>query len=172
MRYTKSWRTTKWCERLWVGVPAGMNCGRTIFPHSTKPITHEGQLDSRGFANGVTDAYQGNDRKKGDLSLPNLKPQSAANDICRSRKSTDMTPSKKSEPHRQSPAHIRCSRSAMGSVYLHPAHREYMAYPRAAALAEVGWSPKAAKNYEDFLVRLRLHLRRLKAMGMNYRPPD
>jgi len=48
-------------------------------------------------------------------------------------------------------------------------HLEYMAYPRAAALAEVAWTPKALKNYEDFLVRLRRHVARLEAMGVNYR---
>ncbi|TKJ37715.1 MAG: beta-N-acetylglucosaminidase [Planctomycetes bacterium B3_Pla] len=51
-------------------------------------------------------------------------------------------------------------------------HREYMAYPRAAALAEVGWSPKASKDYESFLARLSRHLDRLKVMGVNYRKPD
>jgi len=50
-----------------------------------------------------------------------------------------------------------------------PEHLEYMAYPRAAALAEVGWSPKTLKDYEGFLVRLRHHLKRLHAMGINYR---
>ncbi len=51
-------------------------------------------------------------------------------------------------------------------------HREYMAYPRAAALAEVVWTPKALKNYEDFLARLRHHVGRLEAMGVNYRKLD
>jgi len=51
-------------------------------------------------------------------------------------------------------------------------HREYMTYPRAAALAEVGWSPKTAKNYENFLARLGCHLRRFDAEGINYRKPD
>jgi len=50
-----------------------------------------------------------------------------------------------------------------------PEHLEYMAYPRAAALAEVGWSPKALKDYESFLVRLRHHLKRLHVRGVNYR---
>jgi hexosaminidase len=50
-----------------------------------------------------------------------------------------------------------------------PEHLEYMAYPRAAALAEVGWSPEALKDYESFLARLHLHLKRLDAMGINYR---
>jgi len=51
-------------------------------------------------------------------------------------------------------------------------HREYMAYPRAAALAEVAWSPKASKDYDDFLSRLRPHLARLESMGVNYRKPE
>ncbi len=48
-------------------------------------------------------------------------------------------------------------------------HLEYMAYPRAAALAEVAWTPKALKNYDDFLARLRRHTTRLEAMDVNYR---
>jgi hexosaminidase len=51
-------------------------------------------------------------------------------------------------------------------------HREYMAYPRAVALAEVGWSPKTVKDYEDFLARLKCHLKRLDAAGINYRKLD
>lgn len=48
-------------------------------------------------------------------------------------------------------------------------HLEYMAYPRAAALAEVAWTPKALKNYNDFLARLHQHTSRLEAMGVNHR---
>ncbi len=44
---------------------------------------------------------------------------------------------------------------------------EYMAFPRACALAEIGWSPKESKNYDDFVSRLAPHLKRLKAMGVN-----
>jgi len=51
-------------------------------------------------------------------------------------------------------------------------HLEYMAYPRAAALAEVGWSPKTTRNYENFLARLGRHLKRLDAGGVNYRKLD
>ena len=53
-----------------------------------------------------------------------------------------------------------------------PRHLEYMAYPRAAALAEVGWSPKRSKEYEDFLIRLRHHIGRLRAIGICYRPAE
>ncbi|MHC4313416.1 MAG: beta-N-acetylhexosaminidase [Planctomycetota bacterium] len=53
-----------------------------------------------------------------------------------------------------------------------PRHLEYMAYPRAAALAEVAWSPKSSKDYGDFLTRLRRHVKRLRTMQINYRPLD
>jgi hexosaminidase len=59
-----------------------------------------------------------------------------------------------------------------GEYIPNPRHREYMAYPRAAALAEVGWSAKTSKDYKDFLVRLGYHLQRLKTMQINYRPLD
>jgi hexosaminidase len=45
---------------------------------------------------------------------------------------------------------------------------EYMAYPRAIAVAELGWSPKAMKNWNDFSFRLRQHFLRLDAMKVNY----
>ncbi|GAB3820952.1 beta-N-acetylhexosaminidase [Tessaracoccus terricola] len=49
-----------------------------------------------------------------------------------------------------------------------PAHVEYMAFPRAAALAEVGWH--GPLDPADFEPRLRTHLRRLDAAGVNHRP--
>jgi len=51
-------------------------------------------------------------------------------------------------------------------------HLEYMAYPRAAALAEIGWSPKTSRDYKNFLARLGCHLKRLDAAGVNYRKLD
>ncbi len=51
-------------------------------------------------------------------------------------------------------------------------HRYYMTYPRAAALAEIGWSPQASREYDKFLARLRCHLKRLDAAGVNYRKLD
>jgi hexosaminidase len=50
--------------------------------------------------------------------------------------------------------------------------REYMAYPRACALIEILWSPKKLKNYENFVTRLRHHLKRLETMDINYRQLD
>jgi hexosaminidase len=50
-------------------------------------------------------------------------------------------------------------------------HVQYMAYPRACAIAEVAWTPVAEKNWDDFSQRLGVHLQRLKAEGVNYRQP-
>jgi len=49
------------------------------------------------------------------------------------------------------------------------AHVEYMAFPRLCALAEVTWSPKDKRNWDDFSQRLRTHELRLAAFGVNYR---
>jgi hexosaminidase len=45
---------------------------------------------------------------------------------------------------------------------------EYMAMPRMAALAEVVWSKKEDRNYEDFYRRMQLHRSLLDARGINY----
>jgi hexosaminidase len=44
----------------------------------------------------------------------------------------------------------------------------YMAYPRAAALAEVAWSPKGRIDFDHFQERLNLHLRRYPTLGFFY----
>jgi hexosaminidase len=49
-----------------------------------------------------------------------------------------------------------------------PSHAEYMVYPRAAALAEVVWSPKEKRDYADFLTRMKTHVTRLKSWNVNY----
>jgi hexosaminidase len=48
-------------------------------------------------------------------------------------------------------------------------HVQYMAFPRVCALAEVTWSPQRARNYDDFIRRLQVHLVRLEQAGVNYR---
>ncbi len=45
---------------------------------------------------------------------------------------------------------------------------EYMAFPRLTALAEIGWSPRGAKNFEDFTDRLKVHFKRLDFLKVNY----
>jgi len=53
-----------------------------------------------------------------------------------------------------------------------PEHAEYMAAPRMCALAEVVWSSKKHRNWNDFLARLSNHYLRLDAMDIHYRQPD
>jgi hexosaminidase len=53
-----------------------------------------------------------------------------------------------------------------------PKQVEYQAFPRMSALAEVVWSPKAARDYPGFLARLAPHLERLRALDVNFRPLD
>ncbi len=47
-------------------------------------------------------------------------------------------------------------------------HVEYMGLPRIAALAEVVWSPKDQRTYDDFRTRLLSHFRLLDRFGANY----
>jgi hexosaminidase len=53
-----------------------------------------------------------------------------------------------------------------------PQDVEYFAFPRAAALAEVVWSPAAGRDYADFLRRLEQHLKRLDQLNVKYRRLD
>jgi hexosaminidase len=48
-------------------------------------------------------------------------------------------------------------------------HAEYMMFPRACALAEVGWSSRSARNWDDFMRRLQVQAQRFDKMGVNYR---
>jgi hexosaminidase len=48
---------------------------------------------------------------------------------------------------------------------------EYMAYPRALALAEVGWSPKSARSWDSFRSRLLPRLYALDRLDVDYRFP-
>lgn len=59
-----------------------------------------------------------------------------------------------------------------GEYIATPEHLEYMAYPRATALAEVSWTAPARKDYDDLLSRLRQHLQRLKEMGVRFHALD
>lgn len=52
-----------------------------------------------------------------------------------------------------------------------PAEVEFMALPRLCALSEVLWSPREARGWDDFRVRLAAHFRRLDALGVAYRVP-
>ena len=67
--------------------------------------------------------------------------------------------------------HVLGAQGQLWTEYIPDAKRaEYMAFPRACALAEVLWTPQQEKNYPDFLVRLAVHLARLAVLDVNYRP--
>ena len=48
-------------------------------------------------------------------------------------------------------------------------HAEYMTFPRLCGLAEVAWSSPDSRNYDDFMRRLKVHVRRFEQLGVNYR---
>ena len=48
-----------------------------------------------------------------------------------------------------------------------PSHTEYMLYPCAFAIAEIGWSPVEVKNAEDFRERATAHAAALRERGYN-----
>ena len=48
---------------------------------------------------------------------------------------------------------------------------EYMTYPRALALAEMGWSAKDARDWESFEARLPSALKLLDTLKIGYRKP-
>jgi hexosaminidase len=56
-----------------------------------------------------------------------------------------------------------------GEYFWTPKDVDYFAFPRAAALAEVVWSPAAARDFADFQRRFQVHARRLDELGVNYR---
>ena len=46
---------------------------------------------------------------------------------------------------------------------------QYMIFPRLCALAEITWSPRDTRNWEDFTRRLETQLQRFDQAGVNYR---
>lgn len=70
-------------------------------------------------------------------------------------------------------SHILGVEGCLWSEFLRtPAGVEYAAFPRACALAELGWSPESRRgDFASFSKRLSHHLERLKSMGVNYRNP-
>jgi hexosaminidase len=47
-------------------------------------------------------------------------------------------------------------------------HAQYMTWPRGLALAEVYWSPKKARNWDDFTKRMEIEFKRMDASGIKY----
>jgi hexosaminidase len=47
---------------------------------------------------------------------------------------------------------------------------EFMAFPRLAGYAEIGWSPAAGRSWDEYRLRLAAHGPRLQALGVNFYP--
>ena len=79
-------------------------------------------------------------------------------------------------PTELDPAEAEHILGAQGNVWTEyistPEHAEYMAYPRAIALAEVVWSQKHNRNIDSFHRRLLGNLPHLQALRVNYRIPE
>lgn len=66
--------------------------------------------------------------------------------------------------------HILGAQAQVWTEYIEgPKQVEYMAYPRAAALAEVLWTPSKRRDLSDFRRRLVADERRLTALDVNFR---
>lgn len=69
--------------------------------------------------------------------------------------------------------HILGAQGTLWTEYMWtPRDVEYFAFPRAAALAEVVWTPAERKDFASFERRLQNHLFRLDQIGVNYRKPS
>jgi hexosaminidase len=68
--------------------------------------------------------------------------------------------------------HILGVQGQVWTEYLpNPKAVEYMAFPRASALAEVAWSPAAGRSFDEFRARLAVHMERLRILDVNFRDP-
>ena len=52
------------------------------------------------------------------------------------------------------------------------ADQQWKAWPRAAAIAEIGWTPQAKRNWPTFAKAMETNYQRLKVLGINAAPAD
>jgi hexosaminidase len=70
----------------------------------------------------------------------------------------------------QSQWHILGAQANLWTEYIpNFKHVQYMIFPRLCALAEVAWSPKSARNWDNFQQRMQSQYPRLDALGISYR---
>ena len=75
-------------------------------------------------------------------------------------------------PSSLTPAEAKHIRGVQGNIWTEyipdPNQAEYMALPRGAAVAEIGWSPESKRNYPDFKQRIIQQFKRYDGIGWNY----
>jgi hexosaminidase len=64
--------------------------------------------------------------------------------------------------------HVLGLEANMWTEHAPPSRVDWQVFPRLCALAEVAWSPPDARDYADFTRRMRVHYRRLDALGVTY----
>jgi hexosaminidase len=70
-------------------------------------------------------------------------------------------------------SHVLGAQGLLWTEYMKDmAEVEYMAFPRACALAELVWLPEEKKDFTNFLERMRMQEKRFDAAGVSYRPID
>jgi hexosaminidase len=70
----------------------------------------------------------------------------------------------------QQQAHILGVQGQVWTEYIPtPEKAEYMAFPRACAMAEIAWTPLDSKDFDEFSIALAHHLKRLDFLNVNYR---
>ncbi|MBM2841260.1 MAG: beta-N-acetylhexosaminidase, partial [Bacteroidetes bacterium] len=73
------------------------------------------------------------------------------------------------ELNREEGKHILGAQGNVWTEYIPtPEHAQYMTLPRMAALAEVVWSTKESRNWDDFAVRVEHQMKRYQAAGYSY----
>jgi hexosaminidase len=70
---------------------------------------------------------------------------------------------------REEATHIIGAQGCLWGEYVStPEHAEYMLLPRLAAIAEVVWSPRESRSWNDFASRLEHQMKRYEARGYHY----
>ena len=67
--------------------------------------------------------------------------------------------------------HVLGVQGNMWTEHAPPELVDRQVFPRLCALAEVGWSPKEARDWEDFSRRMKRHYQRLDELGVRYYIP-
>lgn len=79
--------------------------------------------------------------------------------------SFEPTPDTLTESERK---HILGTQANLWAEFIpNPAKSQYMTYPRIAALAEVAWTAKSLRDWDDFARRLESQMARYKYLGIN-----
>ncbi|RJX74474.1 beta-hexosaminidase [Vibrio sinensis] len=74
-----------------------------------------------------------------------------------------------SDPIRKRILGIQCA--LWCEIIIHQSRIDYMVFPRLSAIAEVGWTQKSHRHWEDYLSRLKGHLTLLDKQDVKYRQP-